>query len=163
MFNSAPWVPPDISEDSAYAGKTYTVVLYHIPPFVEISDWAATINNTDPGNIKGTRTMAGGEITGLTIDVLAALETNMKINLQFVYPCKTSDFAGGACKMPTRVEALDMVKMGTSAAARRASVYIGGDRFCTNLMCFAAGAVKIDASTMQVSSLRSLLLLSVAL
>jgi len=144
QFDFLEWLPPELSAISSYRGRRYTVVLYHIPPFVTINDWAATTDNSDPGNILGTRTVAGGQLSGLTVDFLMDLESRLQVQFKFVYPCKSAEFAGGACKAPTKAHALAMVRGSASSAE-----YIGGGAgFCSDLRCFAAGAVKIDVPTL---------------
>lgn len=47
-----------------FANKTYNVVVYYVPPFVEFEDRDAL--DGDPGNVMQTRTIENGGLSGLT-------------------------------------------------------------------------------------------------
>ena len=66
--NSAPssWLPPDLSKTTLFEGKVYNVILYQLPPFVEITNWDGSGENGDPGNVNGTRIPEDGSLSGLT-------------------------------------------------------------------------------------------------
>eukprot|EP00960_Hanusia_phi_P059704 764264-Hanusia_phi.AAC.1 len=62
-----------------FQGYTYSAIIYHDPPFVIIDDYFAngTAGNSDPGNVNQTRTPANGKLSGLSIDMMGALATNV--------------------------------------------------------------------------------------
>lgn len=119
------------------------VVLYHIPPFVMITDSAATVLK-DPGNFDGVRSVDSGHLSGFTMEFLQELEQRLQAKFEYVYPCLKTAAAAGACGTPSKSMALQMAKGGADAAQ-----FVGGVGFCSDYNCFVAGAVKIDEPTIK--------------
>mmetsp|Transcript_20795 Transcript_20795/g.40413 ORF Transcript_20795/g.40413 Transcript_20795/m.40413 type:complete len:660 (+) Transcript_20795:231-2210(+) len=151
-FTAAPftsWVSPESLGVSApiFSNHTFTVVLYHLPPFVVIEDKEALTG--DPGNMNNTRTIANGKLSGLTIDFLAEISARLGCRFEYLYPCKKSTFA--ADKMCSELDyassaaALQIVKGGVESL-----LYSGvTPLFCTDQRCFAAGALKVSETVIR--------------
>ncbi len=61
-FNPVLWLPPtDEAEASSLLGIVFDVIVYQIPPFVDIDSPEGLI---DPGNVNQTRTPENGGLTG---------------------------------------------------------------------------------------------------
>ena len=113
-INTSFWAPPlpaTGEESDVFMGRTFTVVLYHLPPFVIIRDWRAVGLDNDPGNARQTRTRENGDLSGLTIDLLSEVGQATGCNFKFVYPCSRQAYFQNnqRCPLPTADEAFTML------------------------------------------------------
>ena len=135
---------------AAIQGKTYSVILYPVAPFVMIQDpplAEATDPVADPGNVNQTRTPANGMLSGLTIELLEALKTEMGATFNYYYPCKKATFASTKrCDVANANGALTWLKDGDVKTAENEKYFGNMTDFCVDARCFVAGAIKIDAS-----------------
>ena len=117
-LNTSFWAPPNPAtgkESDVFEGREFTVVLYHLPPFVIIRDWRAVGIDNDPGNALQTRTRQNGDLSGLTIDLLSEMEQSTGCSFKFVYPCNRQAYYqnGQRCSLPTADEAFTMLTHAT--------------------------------------------------
>jgi hypothetical protein len=113
-LNTSFWAPPNPAtgkESNVFKGRQFTVVLYHLPPFVNIRRWRAVGIQNDPGNMLQTRTRQNGDLSGLTIDLLSEMQQSTGCTFKFVYPCNRKDYYqnGQRCSLPTADEAFTML------------------------------------------------------
>lgn len=113
-LNTSFWAPPNPAtgeESEVFTDKTFTVVLYHLPPFVIIRDWRASGIDNDPGNARQSRTRENGDLAGLTIDLLSEVEQATGCTFKFVYPCSREAYFQNSqtCPLPTANEAFTML------------------------------------------------------
>ena len=107
-FVPTQWVPASLGGGaSPLAGNTYQVVIYELEPFVQILDDKGSV---DPGNVLQTRTSENGRISGLTIDLLDEVASQLGVELKYYYPCLIADHtANGKCTKATSDDALKML------------------------------------------------------
>jgi len=87
-YEPTKWVPPSLgTTTSPLAGKSYQVAVYEVPPFVRIDDERGL---EDPGNVLQTRTAANGQISGLTIELLSEVASQLDIELKYYFPCEVA-------------------------------------------------------------------------
>jgi ABC-type amino acid transport substrate-binding protein len=142
--------------------RTYSVILYHEPPFVMIKDPPPDpkAKVVDPGNLNQTRTPSNGLLSGFTIDVLESLAVDLGVTLKYYYPCQKNLYENtGSCGSAGQDEALDWLKQGDTNPVMRAT-YFGdvaemcGDQILlaakeSQFRCFVAGGVRISAEYYQ--------------
>jgi len=143
--------------------RTYSVILYHEPPFVMIKDpppdpKAKPGVVVDPGNLNQTRTPSNGLLSGFTIDVLESLAVDLGVTLKYYYPCKKKLYADtGSCGSAGQDEALDWLKKGDTSPVMRATYFGDVTEMCgdqillaeSQFRCFVAGGVRISAEYYQ--------------
>mmetsp|Transcript_3247 Transcript_3247/g.7708 ORF Transcript_3247/g.7708 Transcript_3247/m.7708 type:complete len:709 (+) Transcript_3247:213-2339(+) len=127
-----------------FANKTYNVVVYYVPPFVEFEDRDAL--DGDPGNVMQTRTIENGGLSGLTIDFLALVEEVMGMKFNFYYPCETIFYQdNGFCNDNTLRSAEAAKGMLDVMGANSTLFYGGGTGLCgPEFLCLSAGGHKIS-------------------
>mmetsp|Transcript_45229 Transcript_45229/g.94702 ORF Transcript_45229/g.94702 Transcript_45229/m.94702 type:complete len:454 (-) Transcript_45229:1088-2449(-) len=121
---------------SPYQGRTFKVAVYHQPPMVIISDWAAEGENSDPGNRNHSRTFGSG-IAGITIQFLEDLAADFNCNFEYHYPCPNYEetMSCNASDVTSKELALAMLT----------------EDFCSQPneetgLCFAAGSIKLTGN-----------------
>jgi hypothetical protein len=121
-----------VSTDKAdsMTGKTYDVIIYQSPPFVDISGKEGI---QDPGNALQTRTPKNGQLTGITISLLSKFEDETGAVFRYFYPCRKAKYdAKTGCNdadLRSKDAALEMMDSVTCSGAKPPCTATAADVF----------------------------------
>jgi len=142
------WNSPESvgAPSTEFQNYTYNVVLYHVPPFVNIDDREASAGGdetSDPGNRNQTRTPENGGISGITIDFLGQLSDEMGVKFKYYYPCTTQGWTANAtCDKQVAASSASALEMLSSVDD---TYLVKGSDLCADAnKCLSAGAHKIS-------------------
>ena len=124
--------PVSVSTDKAdsMTGKTYDVIIYQSPPFVDISGKEGI---KDPGNGLQTRTPKNGQLAGITISLLSKFEDETGAVFRYFYPCRKEKYdAKTGCndaELRSKDAALEMMDSVTCSGAETPCTATAADAF----------------------------------
>jgi len=140
----SPYSPSQTNAD-LFLGVTFRVIVYQVPPFVNIEDPEAAVLG-DPGNVKQKRNYVNGKISGLVIDLLEQIKTLLNCEIEYYYPCRASDTTCSSSDFTSSTAALQMLAVDSPASSL---FHGGGADLCPNYNCLVGGNVKISEENLR--------------